>query len=269
MSTKEIDDLRSIRSISIDSLSGISTSGSNLAISKIRSSAGSGSELAVLDDSRTLRKVGRSGQKWERKLPSAEFAGISQSGDYLFVWARSGDVIVIDSITGRTILEFRLSAAPSGSFSVDRKVVYAGSEDGSVFSIDRVDGEIQWSSRTGGTIDDLTAEKKGVLAISRDNFVYFLSDGNGRRIWKRKLAGRIIGSTKIGKNFAAFLSYGTNEVSILRLQDGKLVNSFPVEGAAHFVSAPLSAGDFLLVPFDSGLAAFAPKGICEREKDGS
>lgn len=259
----------SIRRINIDSLSGIATSGAKLDVSEMRSSAGLPEALVVLDGSGNVRKFGKQGQEWERRLVSADHSGVDHSDGYIFVWSRSGEVVVLDADTGRTELEFALTSEPSGSFAVDSDAFYAGSEDGKVFAIDRGDGKIEWISRTGGTIDGLTAEKEGILAVSRDNFVYFLSDGNGSRIWKRKLAGRIIGSVKLGKEVAAFLSYGTNEVLILRMEDGRPVNRFPVEGAQHFVSAPLEAGGLLLVPFDSGLAAFAPKGVCENKKDGS
>ncbi|QQS41954.1 MAG: PQQ-binding-like beta-propeller repeat protein [Acidobacteriota bacterium] len=262
------DGSSSYRSAAIDSLSGVSLSGFPLNGERVTDTEPFGTGLLMLIGTDVLRLADETGIRWERVFSEVGLSGISRSGPHVFAWSEKGHVILIDGDTGSAVLRFILPSIPSGAFAVRGEKMYAGSSAGTVFSVDRRDGEIGWSSRTGGTIDALEAEEDGVLAISRDNFVYFLADGNGSRIWKRRLSGRIIGSTKVGNTSHAFLAYGSNDVVVLNTLDGKPVNSYRIESADYFSGAPVYAGGYLLVPFDSGLAALAPKGLCKKKKDG-
>ncbi|MCO6509234.1 MAG: PQQ-binding-like beta-propeller repeat protein [Aridibacter famidurans] len=262
------DGRRTFRSASIDPLSGVSFSGPLIEGGRSAETEAYGTGLLLLVGSNVLRLADESGIRWERELTEGGLSGIYRSGMDVFAWSAKGDVYLLDGETGATTLRFKLPSEPSGAFAVLDAEIYAGSSAGTVYSVDRESGEIGWSSRTGGTIDKLVAEDEGVLVTSRDNFVYFLSDGNGSRIWKRKLAGRIVGSAKVGDGFYAFAAYGSTELLVLNIEDGRALNSYRVEGAEYFAAPPVNAGSYLLVPFDSGLAVLAPKGLCQTKKDG-
>lgn len=259
---------RTFRSASIDSLSGVSFSGPPIEGGNVTDTEGFRTGLLMLFGTDVLRLADESGVRWEREFPEGGLSGISRSGNEVFAWSSKGDIHLLDAETGASMLRFKLPSEPSGAFTAFGDRIYAGSTAGTVYSVDRGSGEIEWSSRTGGTIDKLEAQDEGVIVTSRDNFVYFLSDGNGSRIWKRKLAGRIVGSTKVVDGFYAFAAYGSTELLVLDIEDGRSVNSYRIEGAEYFSGPPVFAGDYLLVPFDSGLAALAPRGQCQTRKDG-
>jgi len=163
------------------------------------------------------------------------------------------------------VFSFSSDRKLSGAFEIGRGRLYAGTEDGNVMSIEMKDKKIRWRSRTGGSIEDLEITDRGIMVISRDNFVYLLASDNGRRFWKRKLAGRILGKAVLDENHAAFLTYGSNEIYILRLSDGKLVNTFAVESAEYFVGPPHTVGAKLLIPSNAGISAFAPGDGCAKK----
>lgn len=259
---------RSLRIFSIDTLSGVSTGGKATAVDPGAAAIAVGGEIAFLRPDGGITLVSANAAARGLNAIDGVYAGISSYSDLVFSWTDLNEAVLIDPSSKPVVTRFELPSKPSGAFSADHENIYVGTEDGFVIAVERNSGETLWSSRTGGRIDKLTAVDGGVLAASRDNFVYLLADGNGSRTWKRKLAGRILGSALAGEDVAVFLSYGTNEAVVVRLSDGKLVNNVKVKEAEYFVSAPVIAGDYLLIPHNKGLSAYGPKEKCQSKRDG-
>lgn len=64
-------------------------------------------------------------------------------------------------------------------------VVYAGSDDHSVYALDAASGQLLWSYETGGTIRSTPTVAHGVVYVgSSDSHVYALDAGSGGLIWR-------------------------------------------------------------------------------------
>ena len=252
----------------IDAETGLATAGTPVAIPLDSLFIQSGDKFAAITKDGRAVFFGFSGLTAAGSLELREVEGAATLDDRFFAWNKEGLIaqFALDG-TGslRGYAEFTLEGGSSGSFYGYGKRIFAGSADGFVFAVRSDSGEVLWKSRTGGSIDELYGVEEDLLALSRDNFVYKLSGESGQRIWKRKLAGRIVGGVKLDDEHFAFTSIGSNEIAIVRLGDGKLVNSVAVEGAAYFVSPPLVVRDLLIAVHDKGLSAYGTKSTCGKK----
>lgn len=264
--TEDAEHGRELKVFSIESESGISKLIQRIALPS-RALVGEGDGVAIIADAKG-RLTFVEGKSVTNSTDSGlqEPTGISAKSSSLLVWDREMNSRLIDISTGSLIAAFQLRSRPSGSFALDLERIYVGSGDGSLTAVSRNHGVKLWSTRMGGAVEGIVSIGKVLMVSSRDNFVYLLSAENGNRKWKRKLPGRIIGRAVLDAEHAAFLTLGSNEVFVLRLTDGRLVNSFPVEEAEYFVSGPVFAAGRLIVPHNAGITSFGPESLCKQEK---
>ena len=195
---------------------------------------------------------------WELALNSSLSATPVLFGDYLLANTGNKTVVMISKNSGKISNQVVSGVLPTSSAIVNSSLV-VGTENGFVKNLRLPKGSLDWQTRTGGRIRQLTPINSGVLAISDDNFVYFVAEKSGKKLWKRKLSGRILGSVILDRRFGAFLSTGSNEAIFVDLKNGKIINRILSERADYFISPPIVAGNTIILPTNNGLEAFSPK----------
>lgn len=173
------------------------------------------------------------------------FAGTSD--DKLSITASGGEM--------ETAFEAKMQITAIASKSSGR--VYIGGKDGSVLAVDPENKTTFWKSRIGGAqISDLTLTANGLLVSSFDNFIYFISANNGRRIWKRRLSGRIFHKPMVVGGYAVAAGLFDASAAIIDLKNGKIVNRINSEQNAFFSGEFFFADDKIIAVTSSGLTAF-------------
>jgi outer membrane protein assembly factor BamB len=97
----------------------------------------------------------------------------------------------------------------------------------------------------------------GLLATSLDNFVYYLSQSRGDRLWKHQLGGRLPAQPLTATDGALFTPLSSDAGVVLDLRDGKQLNLLPLGEDASIAASPIIAGKLIFVTTRHGLLAFS------------
>lgn len=260
---------RILRHFRADLLTGISKTEGEVQLSPGSSAVAYGESSIVLDQGRTLTRFNSKGEiVWSRDLEQPDAKLIKIADKTVLITTPDGAAILFSAEDGSSLGRFITGSTVSGAFARDRGSFYLGTNDGRVLKFSQEGEDPDWNARTGGGISGLDVIEGDLLVYSNDNFVYRLSDYNGSRIWKRKLAGRIIGREILDNRTLAIVTYGSNDVVFLRSVDGRITNTISVTGARTFAGKPTLINGRLLVPADTGLFAVGPVSVCEENRDG-
>ncbi len=136
--------------------------------------------------------------------------------------------------------------------------IYLGDSSGSVFSINLPNNTKLWQRRIGGArISDIEITAHGLLVSSYDNFVYMLSAESGKRLWKRRLNGRISSKPAVSGRYAVVISLFDSSAAIIELKQGKIVNRIYLERENFFTGGVLFTGNRVVFTTSNGLKTFA------------
>jgi len=138
--------------------------------------------------------------------------------------------------------------------TADGKIIY-GDELGGVFALGKNGKNVIWKFRAGGRIADITPTPYGVLVYSLDNYIYFVSAASGKRVWKKRMPGRIHPKPLITDGFAVITNFSAPEADVIELKKGAVVNRFFLE--------PDNAFDGAVSLFENSLVFSTIKGLTE------
>jgi outer membrane protein assembly factor BamB len=178
-------------------------------------------------------------------------------GSQLYIGSDDGYFFSIDKSTGKVLWRYRTQGAIHGSSLVVDGLIYFGSTDGYVYALREADGSLRWRRRTGASVQTVAYARSGLIVVSLDNFVYCLSFGNGDRLWKHQLAGRVASAPLTAADGALFTPLSSAIGVILDLHNGKQINSLPLDEDNSITAAPIVAGKILLITTRHGLIAFS------------
>ncbi len=136
--------------------------------------------------------------------------------------------------------------------------IFAASENGEVYAIDKVSGDVLWRERTGETITGgVGAGGDMVLLGTRDAKVFALEQSTGELLWETAVSSEVL---------AAPASDG--RVVAVQTIDGRLIALEPADGRQRWVyettvpalslrgnSKPVISGNVVIAGFSSGIAA--------------
>ncbi|NNE97646.1 MAG: PQQ-binding-like beta-propeller repeat protein [Pyrinomonadaceae bacterium] len=175
----------------------------------------------------------------------------------LYVGSSNRTVIVLSVIDGEMVGQIPIGKTPSDLLLSD-SALYVGDQLGGVRSISLSTYSEIWKTKTGGGISEIAAFEDVILVSSNDNFEYAISKKSGKKVWKRKLAGRILGKALVESRIAAMVTHGSNIGLFIDLNDGAIVNRITLSKDDYFVSAPVFLSGKIVVPTNSGLIAYSP-----------
>lgn len=136
--------------------------------------------------------------------------------------------------------------------------IFAASENGQVYAIDKASGRVLWRERTGETITGgVGAGGNMILLGTRDAKVFALEQSTGERLWETSVSSEVL---------AAPASDG--RVVAVQTIDGRLIALEPTDGRQRWVyettvpalslrgnSKPVISGNIVIAGFSSGMVA--------------
>jgi outer membrane protein assembly factor BamB len=204
---------------------------------------------------------------WIKYSSSPFNSFLVSSGSYLYVCDEDGNLQAVEQESGRTLWRYRTHKGLGNPVVANQGSVYAGSQDGSVYAINEANGRLMWRVRTGAAIQSIIIAGKCLLATSLDNFVYCLSPQRGVRLWKYRLAGRVLARPLVLDESVLLTPLTGDEGVILSLEDGKKLNSIYVGEDNNTGASPLLSGNLILLTTRKGLLAFSSQAITATAPD--
>src|SRR5215208_6264128 len=221
-----------------------------LTVSGTKLFAGGSDGRAYAFDKRT------EGVLWSIPFTSA-FTGQPVMKDHrVYFGSEDGTLLALDEATGRVLWRYRTKGAVRGPVAVNGESVFFGSGDGYVYAVSTDKGRLKWRKRTGAGVEAVVLAGDALLAASLDNFAYFLNL-KGAQLWKKQLPGRISAQPLTVEQAALFTPLSSSEGVVLRLKDGKQVNSLPTGDELTSSASPILVGDAVILTTEHGLLAFA------------
>ena len=196
------------------------------------------------------------GFEWQVDLQTRLTTSPTIGASSILIGTRNKTIARIEKASGKILSQIPVSDVPS-SLYVDSETIFVGDRRGFLRSFDPGEN-LRWRARTGGKIVEIAPIGNDLLVSSDDNFAYLFTKNKGKKRWKRKLAGRIIGKSILDNSVAVFLSSGSNEAVFVNLKNGKIVNRIEVGVDQWFVSPPRYVGGKVILPTNDGLSAFSP-----------
>jgi outer membrane protein assembly factor BamB len=147
-------------------------------------------------------------------------------------------------------------------FQTAGRIIY-GDNRGFLTAVDLESGKTFWKMRSAAAaITGIERAPKGLLISSLDNFIYFVSYDKGRRLWKRRLAGRVVYRPLILDRYAVVINSFAPRADIIELLSGKTVNQIDFDEENYFIGDIVFGGSLLAFQTARGLTVFHADGIC-------
>lgn len=202
---------------------------------------------------------------WKTSFGSSLTADPFFYGDTLTV-ALPDKIVSVSMINAEAFFQIKIQL-PATSLFVSGNRLYWGDERGIIYgyAFNKEKKKKLWKFQNGGEISYIIFTSAGLLVTSFDNFAYMLTPGTGKRLWKRRLPGRITIKPLVAGELAAITTIGSSELEVLSLRNGQTVNRFILEEKNLLLDSPLLSGRFLIFPTLNGVYAFtngAESGKC-------
>jgi outer membrane protein assembly factor BamB len=163
---------------------------------------------------------------------------------------------------GKALQSFEALTVPNGLIAATNDLIIYSDQIGNIFGVRFSTGELAWKARAGAEVSDISVTDHGVLISSNDNFAYMLSPTRGDRKWKRKFAGRLVGSPVLRENYGLFVTAAGTEGLILNLTNGKFANNVSLFDEAYFTGASTGILDGFSLFTSRGTLFYSP-GNCK------
>lgn len=209
---------------------------------------GDGSLYSIDKDSGALR--------WVLSHSSPLLGSPHQTAEKVYIASRDGSLLAIDKKTGKSLWRYQTPSLSITSIAVGIDRIFLGTSDGYIYAIEETSGVLAWRVRNGSGIQALIDTQLGLVATASDNFVYFLSQRRGKRIWKRQLPGRVASIPAVLAHHAFFCPLSGDECVVLDLKSGRRVNRLVVNDDDNTSASPQLAEPLIIVTTRQGILAF-------------
>ena len=177
-------------------------------------------------------------------------------GNKIYIGTEDNSILVVSIDKAEVVSKIKTVQSSVSALVATEDKLYWGEEKGFVNSFNTNNNSLVWSVRYGGEISSLTLVSNGVLVTSLDNFVYFTSLQKGKKVWRRRLAGRVSTKPLIMGNFAMLVTSINNQAIILDLRNGKIVNQISLTDIGFILSKPLLLQNSLVFSTNKGIFSF-------------
>ena len=186
-------------------------------------------------------------------------AGILAFSDrnYLYLLAVETGEIVTKIATGSEITAISL---------IDKSTVIYGDKKGNIRSLNIGNKKVSWTVNSGGAISGIVKTEKGLLVSSFDNFVYMLDISSGRKIWKKRFAGRIRVKPFVKKNLAIIVGDEKNSYFV-NVSDGRIVKQISLPENEYFFQFNGFIDEYYFFLTDKRILVYGiENGICQKKE---
>ncbi|MCI0530960.1 MAG: PQQ-binding-like beta-propeller repeat protein [candidate division Zixibacteria bacterium] len=176
---------------------------------------------------------------WKVKVGEITSPIVLENGK-VYVGTASGNLLCLNSSTGKEIWRFKTSGHIQSSVSVERGNLYFGSLDGNLYCLDPADGSQKWKFKSrAGVFTSPAADGENIYFGSADSVFYCL-DSSGIKQWEFKTDGAIYSSACLDSNQVYFGS-SDGKLYCLAKSTGGLVWEFATGSLIH--SSPILVGN--------------------------
>jgi outer membrane protein assembly factor BamB len=154
----------------------------------------SGWLLVVTGQGRATMLRAATGERlWTRELPAAVHTRPAAAGTRVFLATEDGRLFALALESGEVVWEKKLPAAATTLAPIGDRL-YTGCSDRFFYCLSSDTGKRQWRWRTGGAIIGATVvDAERVYFVSLDNVLRALKLSNGHQVWKAALPHRPTG----------------------------------------------------------------------------
>lgn len=200
---------------------------------------------------------------WHRQL-SGKITAFAVVDDKIFAADSENRIVTLAIETGEILRQSeKASKRITALESNNSGVVFTGDETGAAAALDSIKNIVLWKGRIGGAqISDVTLTRNGLLISSFDNYLYMLATDTGKRIWKKRLGGRITYKPTVAGGYAVVSSLFDASASIVDLKNGKIVNRIDLEAENFFNGGVLFGDKQIFASTAKGIVVFAASGKC-------
>lgn len=197
----------------------------------------------------TLACIGieESERKWVASLGPIESSPLLV-GDLLYVVTLDGTLYCLNKNDAAEIWKFAPSPKEKrkpvrSSPATDGTTIVFGSDDGSVYAVDRLSGQLQWKHHIGGSIVATPIISEGNVVVGSTNgLLVALRANDGTLLWKYDTGSKIFGAASATKNII-FVGSADGRCHAVKSSSGAMVWTFSTKSVLN--SAPLVAGTIL------------------------
>lgn len=212
------------------------------------------------------------GVKWKKCIePDLNITDVSNIkanvfGNSLVIYDRNY-IYLLAVETGEITKKITVGAEELAVFQlIDDSFIALGDKKGRVSYLNIGNMKVLWTVKSGGAISGIVKTERGILVSSLDNFIYMLDLHSGRKIWKKRFAGRLREKLSVKNNLAIVIDNGKNSY-FLDISDGKTVGHISLPDNEYFIQAPEFIDEYYLFLTNKRALVYI-NGICpKRESD--
>ena len=215
-------------------------------------------KVITADQKGEITVVEESGGKilWKKRAESGsnDFRYFIQNSDLIQI--SENKILLISLKNGVVNLIKEINSVLTAVNLFNNDTLLLGDKKGELFMFDISKKKEVWKSRYGAEVSDVTSTPYGLLISSFDNFLYLISPKNGKKIWKKRLDGRLAIEPSIANSSVIITTAGSSKSSILDLSSGRLVNQIYLSENNYFVNQAVLTDNLIVFPTAFGLMAF-------------
>jgi outer membrane protein assembly factor BamB len=192
----------------------------------------------------------RDGQRrWSARLGAIESSPL-MIGAFLYVTTLDGSLVALTKEDGKEV--WRFDYAPKefrktvrSSPASDGEVIIFGSDDGGVYAVERLSGQLRWKAQLGSSIFAAPVIANGMcFAGTLDGILTALDTRSGSVRWTYESGSRIYAPPAVSTD-RVFLGSADGSVVALSIVSGERAWTFSARSSVS--SAPLISGDLVYV----------------------
>ena len=197
----------------------------------------------------TLACIGieESERKWVAQLGPIESSPLLV-GDLLYVVALDGTLYCLNKKDAAEVWKF--VPAPKekrmqvhSSPATDGNIIVFGSDEGCIYAVDRLGGQLRWKYQVGGSVFATPIITEGKVVVgSTSGLLVSLNANDGTLVWKYDTGSRIFGAASATKDLI-FVGSADGHCHAVKSSSGAKVWTFSAKSVLN--SAPLVAGNIL------------------------
>ena len=206
--------------------------------------------------------------KWKREIAEGFSGKPVFAGDKLLVATTASQLFTMSPESGEIDSMRKLASRATALAVLQNGGLVVGDERGSVTSL--ANGEkVNWSVKTGGSISTLIAVGNDLIAVSNDNFVYFLTGRNGGLEWKKRLSGRASQVGLVDGKYVVVSTLDEAGAVLLDLSTGRVAGRMALGASEILVSEPLAANAMILILTNEAIQSFSLNGCGKKQEAAS
>ncbi|HSD62238.1 MAG TPA: PQQ-binding-like beta-propeller repeat protein [Ignavibacteriaceae bacterium] len=186
---------------------------------------------------------------WKIKISSSIHSSPSMKDNIIVFGNDNGEIIGIDSKTGRILYNKKTGESFFGASSISDNTVYIGNDNGNLYAVNLQKGNIIWKYNSGAKIimtPSVTADKIYFGNLSGE---LFCLDKEGNLIWRTATDGILNATPFISENYLVIPDMN-KKFYFVDINTGKIEKTYNVEGRLNL--SPVIFRNLLFVGYDRG-----------------